>query len=102
MKMTETGNEEKMAETKGSPAPQVVTSIKPAKMTLAEVRQKLDGKTGRRFWKNLDELAETTEFQELMQEEFPRQSTECAPVPAVGSKATATTGTTARLLQDGP
>jgi len=27
----------------------------PAKMTLAEVRAKLDGKTGRRFWKNLDE-----------------------------------------------
>ena len=43
-------------------------------MTLAEVRAKLDGKTGKRFWKNLDELAETPAFQELMQEEFPRQS----------------------------
>ena len=43
-------------------------------MTLAEVRARLDGKTGRRFWKNLDELAETPEFQELMQEEFPRQA----------------------------
>src|ERR1700749_5034266 len=58
-------------------AAQVVTAIAPAprkKMTLAEVRGKLDGKTGRRFWKNLDELAETPEFHELMQEEFPRQS----------------------------
>src|SRR5580698_9280774 len=58
-------------------AAQVVTAIAPApgkKMTLAEVRAKLDGKTGRRFWKNLDELAETPEFHELMQEEFPRQS----------------------------
>ena len=45
-------------------------------MTLDQVRTKLDGKTGRRFWKNLDELAETPEFHELMQEEFPRQSTE--------------------------
>ena len=45
-------------------------------MTLDEVRAKLDGKTGRRFWKNLDELAGTPAFQELMQEEFPRQSTE--------------------------
>ena len=56
---------------------QVVTAIAPAprkKMSLAEVRAKLDGKTGRRFWKNLDELAETPEFHELMQEEFPRQS----------------------------
>jgi molybdopterin-containing oxidoreductase family iron-sulfur binding subunit len=64
-------------------AAQVVTAIAPAinqpqaprkKMTLAEVRAKLDGKTGRRFWKNLDELADTPEFHELMQEEFPRQS----------------------------
>jgi MoCo/4Fe-4S cofactor protein with predicted Tat translocation signal len=56
---------------------QVVTSIAPAapkKMTLDEVRAKLDGKTGRRFWKNLDELAETESFQELMREEFPRQA----------------------------
>ncbi len=54
----------------------VVMRIAPAKMTLDQVRGKLDGKTGRRFWKNLDELAETPEFHELMQEEFPRQSTE--------------------------
>jgi molybdopterin-containing oxidoreductase family iron-sulfur binding subunit len=52
----------------------VVTAIKPAKMTLAEVQAKLDGKTGKRFWKNLDELAETPAFQELMREEFPRQA----------------------------
>ena len=53
---------------------QVVTSIAPAKMTLADVRAKLDGKTGKRYWKNLDELSNTPEFQELMQEEFPRQA----------------------------
>ncbi len=56
---------------------QVVTQIAPAapqKMTINEVRAKLDGKTGRRFWKNLDELAETPAFQELMREEFPRQA----------------------------
>ncbi len=53
---------------------QVVTAISPAKMTLAEVRARLDGKTGRRYWKNLDELADTPAFQELMQEEFPRQA----------------------------
>ena len=64
--------------------PQVVTSIGPApvekapiavaKMTLAAVQQKLAGKSGPRFWKNLDELAATPEFNELMAEEFPRQA----------------------------
>ncbi len=44
------------------------------KLTLAEVQAKLQGKSGKRFWKSLDELADTPEFQELMQEEFPRQA----------------------------
>jgi len=53
---TATGNKEAMAETKSmtQTEAQVVTAIGPAKMTLAEVRAKLDGKTGKRFWKNLD------------------------------------------------
>src|SRR5580700_2971331 len=73
--MKTTGTDETMAERKSSAAePVVVTQIAPAKMTLAEVRAKLDGKTGRRFWKNLDELAETPAFQQLMREEFPRQA----------------------------
>ena len=55
-------------------APAMVTGIKPAKLTLAEVQAKLDGKTGKRFWKNLDELAETPAFYDLMVEEFPRQA----------------------------
>jgi MoCo/4Fe-4S cofactor protein with predicted Tat translocation signal len=70
------GTEQTMAETKApvNAQPVVVTQIAPAKLTLAEVREKLDGKTGRRFWKNLDELAETPAFHELMAEEFPRQA----------------------------
>jgi molybdopterin-containing oxidoreductase family iron-sulfur binding subunit len=68
-----------MAETKSlaEEKAQVVTQIAPAapaKMTLAEVRAKLDGKTGKRFWKNLDELSDSPSFQQLMQEEFPRQA----------------------------
>ncbi len=81
MKTTTGMKTETMPETTTKSEAQVVTSIQPAaptastsKMTLAEVRTKLDGKTGRRFWKNLDELAETPAFQELMREEFPRQS----------------------------
>ncbi len=70
------GTEETMAETKSlaEEKAQVVTQIAPAKMTLAEVRAKLDGKTGKRFWKNLDELSDSPSFQQLMQEEFPRQA----------------------------
>src|SRR3984885_1048468 len=63
-----------MAEMKRETEPVVVTQIAPAKLTLAEVRAKLDGKTGKRYWKSLDELADTPEFNELMREEFPRQS----------------------------
>ncbi len=75
MKTTGIGTEQTMAEMK-APAgqPVLVTQISPAKMTLAEVRAKLDGKTGRRFWKNLDELADTPAFHELLREEFPRQA----------------------------
>jgi MoCo/4Fe-4S cofactor protein with predicted Tat translocation signal len=62
--------------------PMIVTSIAPAqpvppvveKMSLEAVREKLKGQTGRKFWKNLDELADTPEFNELMADEFPRQS----------------------------
>src|ERR1700730_2159554 len=75
--ITTTGTEDTMADMKahaGQAGAQVVTEIAPARLTLAEVRAKLDGKTGRRFWKNLDELAEKPEFQALMAEEFPRQA----------------------------
>ena len=63
-------------------AAQLVTTIAPAapaaesRLTLAEVRAKLDGKNGKRFWKNLDELAETPGFHEMLQREFPRQASE--------------------------
>lgn len=81
MNGTEQGMDLMAGKRAGSGA-QVVTSISPAntatraqeKLTLADVRSKLEGKTGKRFWKNLDELADTPDFQELMQEEFPRQA----------------------------
>jgi molybdopterin-containing oxidoreductase family iron-sulfur binding subunit len=55
---------------------QLVTQIAPAKMTLAQVRAQLDGKSGKRFWKNMDELAETPGFNEMLEREFPRQASE--------------------------
>jgi MoCo/4Fe-4S cofactor protein with predicted Tat translocation signal len=92
--VTETG--QTMAERQSSAqvvTPQVVTQIAPVgamgqtqipfgndkkgndkKLTLAEVRARLDGKTGKRFWKDMDELAETPGFHEMLAEEFPRQA----------------------------
>ena len=67
----------------------VVTSIGAApapKMTLDAVRDKLAGQTGRRFWKNLDELAATKEFNDLMAEEFPRQAMQGEWVDAVSRR----------------
>ena len=72
--MSEMRKDETMVTGQVSEQEQVVTSIAPAKMTLAEVRAKLEGQSGKRYWKNLDELADTPQFQELMQEEFPRQA----------------------------
>jgi MoCo/4Fe-4S cofactor protein with predicted Tat translocation signal len=88
--MKNTGIREQGLGIRVNDAVQVVSAIAPAsekqvlrsaqddksksKMTLAEVRSKLEGKSGKRYWKNLDELADTAAFQELMQEEFPRQA----------------------------
>ena len=35
----------------------------------------LNGKTGRRYWKSLEQLAETPEFQKWVDDEFPHRST---------------------------
>jgi MoCo/4Fe-4S cofactor protein with predicted Tat translocation signal len=77
---------ENQAQAVTTPAVQVVKTIAPAKMTLAEVRAKLDGKSGKRYWKSLDELADTPAFQELMQEEFPRQASAGEWVDAVSRR----------------
>ena len=45
------------------------------KLDLPAVRALLDGKAdGREYWRNLEELAGTPEFEELIEREFPRQA----------------------------
>lgn len=44
--------------------------------TLEEVRASLQKQTGKRYWRSLDELAETPEFQKMMEQEFPSQASE--------------------------
>ncbi len=48
----------------------------PARLDLEEVRERLRTKKGPEFWRSLDELAETPEFEDLLQREFPRFASE--------------------------
>jgi MoCo/4Fe-4S cofactor protein with predicted Tat translocation signal len=43
-------------------------------LDLAAVRAKLQSKTGKQYWRSLEELAEDPQFEELLHREFPRQA----------------------------
>ncbi len=45
-------------------------------LTLAEVREQLKGKKGKRYWQSIDELAGTPEFEAAVSKEFPDQAQE--------------------------
>ena len=47
-----------------------------ATMTLAQVREELKGVKGKRFWRSIDELANTPEFQAAVEREFPGSAQE--------------------------
>src|SRR6266704_1692787 len=43
-------------------------------LDLAAVRARLQSKTGKQYWRTLEELAEDPKFEELLHREFPRQA----------------------------
>jgi molybdopterin-containing oxidoreductase family iron-sulfur binding subunit len=49
----------------------LVTTIKPAPMSLEAVREKLKNVRGKKYWRSVDELANTPEFQAAVEKEFP-------------------------------
>ena len=49
----------------------LVGTIEPAPMTLEQVREKLKNVRGKRYWRSVDELANTPEFQAAVEKEFP-------------------------------
>lgn len=53
-----------------------VCPSKRSKLELSEVREELTKATGPRYWRTLDELAQTPEFEEMLHREFPRQASE--------------------------
>ncbi|MGA2087136.1 MAG: TAT-variant-translocated molybdopterin oxidoreductase, partial [Terracidiphilus sp.] len=56
-----------MSETKNN----LVATIQPAPMTLEQVRERLKTVHGKRYWRSVDELASTPEFQAAVEKEFP-------------------------------
>ncbi len=44
------------------------------RLTIDAIRDKLSGTTGRRYWRSLDELADTDEFRDFLHREFPREA----------------------------
>ena len=67
------GTEEQ--ESAGEPLVQIA-GAQPTKMTLAEVRERLAQQKGKRYWRSIEELADTPEFGELVTREFPSQASE--------------------------
>jgi molybdopterin-containing oxidoreductase family iron-sulfur binding subunit len=45
-------------------------------LDLAAVRAKLSGKTGRQYWRSLEELSDDPRFEEMLHREFPRHASE--------------------------
>jgi MoCo/4Fe-4S cofactor protein with predicted Tat translocation signal len=56
-----------------------------ARLDLEAVRTKLEEARGPQFWRSLDELAGTPEFQEIVHREFPRQASEWVDEPGIDS-----------------
>src|SRR3954452_25399693 len=54
-----------------------LSSVRPAsrpRLDMDTIRQKLAGARGRHYWRTLYELAETEEFQQYLEREFPMQA----------------------------
>src|SRR3954454_1672242 len=62
--------------TAGKCSAEAAAAAAPARLDLAEIRERLQAKKGPEFWRSLDELAETHEFEELVHREFPRYAAE--------------------------
>jgi molybdopterin-containing oxidoreductase family iron-sulfur binding subunit len=57
---------------KGKCGAEAASKPEPARLDLAEVREKLRARKGPEFWRSLDELAATPEFEDIVNRELPR------------------------------
>jgi MoCo/4Fe-4S cofactor protein with predicted Tat translocation signal len=58
------------------PKIEAVCPSKKGKLELVEVREKLSEARGPQYWRTLDELAQTPEFEEMLHREFPKHASE--------------------------
>src|SRR5580693_4780977 len=65
-----------MAEQQDHAEPGIPESVAHSAMTLEAVRRELKGSTGKKYWRSLDELADTAEFQAAVEREFPAAAQE--------------------------
>jgi len=73
-KITGNGTSESMS--KAGNAVDHETKNAPTQMTLVQLRQELKGVKGKKFWRSIDELADTAEFQAAVEREFPSAAQE--------------------------
>jgi MoCo/4Fe-4S cofactor protein with predicted Tat translocation signal len=71
-----TGNGTSESTNKAGNAVEHDTKSAPTPMTLVQVRQQLNGVKGKKFWRSIDELADTAEFQAAVEREFPSAAQE--------------------------
>src|SRR5260370_815011 len=51
-------------------------TLREHRLELSAVREKLKGKSGKQYWRTLEELSEDPHFEELLHREFPRHASE--------------------------
>ena len=51
-------------------------TLREHRLELSTVREKLSGKSGKQYWRTLEELSEDPHFEELLHREFPRHASE--------------------------
>src|SRR5712692_905548 len=56
--------------------PEAVCPSKKSKLDLVQVRADIEKKNGPEFWRSLEELAGSSDFQEMMHREFPKGASE--------------------------
>ncbi|HEX6465695.1 MAG TPA: TAT-variant-translocated molybdopterin oxidoreductase [Terriglobales bacterium] len=68
--------EHQLVQIKTANTDRAVSGKKKPKLTLAEVRAKLSTEKGKGYWRSLEEAAGSEEFDEMLRNEFPRQTSE--------------------------
>ncbi|MGH9944734.1 MAG: TAT-variant-translocated molybdopterin oxidoreductase, partial [Pyrinomonadaceae bacterium] len=56
--------------------PELYQLRRPKPLKIEAVREELNGKKGKEFWRSLEELSQTEEFAELLRREFPQHASE--------------------------